>query len=47
MSKADALKRELEKMGIFTDAELRAAIRSISIDISLMTAVHQEERMAG
>ncbi len=47
MSKAEALKAELEKMGIFTDADLRAAIRKTSLDISLMAAGNQEERMVG
>lgn len=47
MNKADALKVELEKLGIFTDADLKVAIRKISLDISLMAAGNQAERMAG
>ncbi len=47
MSKTEALKAELEKMGIFTDADLRAAIRKTSLDVSMMAAGQQAERMAG
>lgn len=47
MNKTEALKAELEKMGIVTDADLRAAIGKTTLDISLMAAEKQEERMAG
>ena len=47
MSKAEAIKADLEKMGIFTDADLRAAIRTTSLDVSLMAAGQRAERMAG
>lgn len=47
MNKAEALKAELEKMGIFTDADLRVAIRTTSLDVSLMAAGQREERMVG
>ncbi len=47
MSKAEKLKAELEKMGIFTDADLRAAIRKTSLDISLMAAGGQVEKAVG
>lgn len=47
MSKTEALKVELEKKGIFTDADLSDAIKRTSIDVSLMVAGQQAERMAG
>lgn len=36
MNKAELLKEELKKIGIFSDADLKTAIKKISIDISLM-----------
>lgn len=47
MSKKDALKTELEKMGIITDVDLRSAIRKTSLDITLMTVTHKSEERAG
>ena len=47
MNKSEALKAELEEMGIFTDADLRTAIRKTSLDVSLMAAGQQAEIKAG
>ena len=49
MCKSEALKAELEKLGIHTDTDFKAALKKTALNISLMAArgTRKPERMAG
>ena len=47
MSKAEALKKELEKLGIHDTKELREAMKNMTLNVSLMAATAAVSKKVG